>query len=239
MDADDKMASSKLETLKRDLKSSGDGHLAVGQVEYFSETPLGEGYLKYADWLNRLTENGENFTDIYKECVIASPCWMVHRTDLVDCEAFNPDVYPEDYDLCFRFYQNQLNVIPCNEVLHLWRDHPTRSSRTDEHYADNRFLELKTNWFLKLDYDSSKQLTLWGAGKKGKAIAQILQRKNVQFRWVCNNPNKIGKDIYGVEMKSAEGLDYGNKGQVIIAVANPEEQELIRNSIEHEAFWFC
>lgn len=239
MDADDKMMPAKLEILKRNLKSSGKGHLAVGQVEYFSEAPLGEGYLKYAEWLNRLTESGENFNEIYKECVIPSPCWMVHRADLIDCDAFNPSTYPEDYDLCFRFYQKQLNVIPCNEVMHLWRDHPTRSSRTDENYLDNRFLELKTDWFLKLDHDPSKRLALWGAGKKGKSIAEILIQKNISFDWVCNNPNKIGKEIYGVMMQSTDVLDDDTNRQLIIAVANPVEQEEIRNTLKHDAFWFC
>ena len=58
MDADDKMDSQKLEILKRNLNSSGKGHIAIGLVKYFSETTLGDGYLKYESWLNDLTSVG-------------------------------------------------------------------------------------------------------------------------------------------------------------------------------------
>lgn len=239
MDADDRMAPNKLETLKRNLKKFEKGYIAIGQVKYFSDSNLGDGYQRYETWLNNLTKSGSNYKDIYKECVIPSPCWMVQREDLEKCDAFNPNIYPEDYDLCFRFYRENLKVIECNEVLHYWRDHPERSSRNDENYADNRFLELKIKWFLKLDYNPKKKLVLWGAGRKGKAIAQLLSEQQVQYHWVCNNPKKIGKHIYGVEMESTSSITDSEEKQTIVAVANPKEQAKIRDSLSSEAFWFC
>ncbi|MCB9185500.1 MAG: glycosyltransferase family 2 protein [Flavobacteriales bacterium] len=239
MDADDKMAPDKLKILKRNLKSSGKDHIAVGKVKYFADGTLGDGYQRYETWLNGLTGTGANYSDIYKECVIPSPCWMVYREDLERCEAFRPNTYPEDYDLCFRFYRENLKVIPCNQVLHYWRDHPTRSSRNDENYADNRFLELKVKWFLKLDHDPQKTLILWGAGAKGKAIAKLLIEKNIEFVWICNNPNKIGKHVYGKEMLPTDAITQAGDAQVIVAVANLIEQEEIRKRLTSEAFWFC
>ncbi len=239
MDADDKMASTKLEILKSNLTKSGKNHVAVGQVKYFSEVGIGDGYKRYEKWLNELTESGSNYNDLYKECVIPSPCWMVHREDLENCDAFNPDTYPEDYDLCFRFYREKLKPIPCKEVLHFWRDHPERSSRTDDNYADNRFLELKVKWFLELDFNSQKTLVLWGAGAKGKTIAKLLQEREIAFQWVCNNPKKIGKHVYGVQLKSTELAETTSQQQVIVAVANPTEQNEIRQFIRSVAIWFC
>jgi len=239
MDADDRMASHKLETLKRNLKSSGQGSLAVAQVKYFSESELGDGYKRYESWLNGLTATGCNYQDIYKECVIPSPCWMVHRNDLDKCDGFNPDTYPEDYDLCFRFYREKLNVIPCTEVLHHWRDHQNRSSRTDDNYADNRFLELKVNWFLELDHNPNETLVLWGAGAKGKSIAKLLRARDVPFKWLCNNPNKIGHEIYGIEMESTAAIELSEQTQTIVAVANQQQQNEIDQSISCETYWFC
>jgi glycosyltransferase involved in cell wall biosynthesis len=239
MDADDRMAPQKLEFLKRDLKSFGKGNLAIGQVQYFSENELGDGYKRYERWLNDLTETGSNYADIYKECVIPSPCWMVYRTDLEKCGAYEPNTYPEDYDLCFRFYKQRLKVIPSQEILHYWRDHPNRSSRTDKNYADNRFLELKVKWFLELDHDPNQELIVWGAGAKGKFIAKLLQEHKVEFRWVCNNEKKIGKHVYGVEMESVDDVDNHTDRQVIVAVANNEEQQAIRDALNQRAFWFC
>lgn len=247
MDSDDKMTPQKLALMLQQLQQKGKGFLAVGWVEYFSATGMGEGYLKYQDWLNGLTKKESNFTEIYKECVIPSPCWMVHKSDLDACGGFASDTYPEDYDLCFRFYQMGLKVIACDKVLHLWRDYPTRSSRTDEHYSDNRFLNLKIHYFLKLDHQKDKQLILWGAGKKGKFIAKNLLENQVQdFLWLCNNEKKIGKDIYGVKLQSQETIQNQTSFQLIVSIAMREEQNKIKNHLNakdlqqgKDYFFFC
>lgn len=239
MDADDRMTANKLEVLKKNILTAGQGNVAVGQVAYFAEGKLGDGYRKYEQWLNALTATGSNYTDIYRECVIPSPCWMVHRDDLDRCGAFEPITYPEDYDLCFRFYEAGLAVVPCNAVLHHWRDHSARTSRNHPHYADNRFLELKLNWFLRLDHDPQRPLVLWGAGEKGKKLAQLLSSHGIAFHWICNNPNKIGKEIYGSVMQAPESLSTINHPQVIVSVANPHEQAELNAQLTGEVFYFC
>src|SRR5690606_11069630 len=114
MDSDDIMHPNKLQILANNLMEHGKQHIAVGLVKYFSDEGLQEGYKTYEDWLNTLTKTGTNYSEIYKECVIPSPCWMVYREDLIACDAFNPDRYPEDYDLAFRFYKHNFKCIPCN-----------------------------------------------------------------------------------------------------------------------------
>ena len=155
MDADDIMLLEKLVRLKNQLLKKGKGHVCTALVEYISETSLGDGYRKYQNWLNDLTSKNENFSDIYKECVIPSPCWMVFREDLLQCDAFDSEIYPEDYDLVFRFYKNGLKVTSVLEPLHQWRDYAERSSRTDPHYADQSFLDLKIKYFQELDFDKT------------------------------------------------------------------------------------
>ena len=224
MDADDTMPPNKLKRLSGALKTSGKGCLATGLVHYFSDATMGEGYKRYADWLNTLTSTSSNYEDIYQECVIPSPCWMVHREDLDKSGAFLPNRYPEDYDLCFRLYEAGITVVGVNEVLHEWRDHPVRSSRTDEHYADNRFMALKIHYFLKLEYQKDDQLLLIGAGKKGKLIARKLLEAEVKFHWVSNNPKKIGKDIYGVIVESLETLELVSPLKALVAVTGPSDK---------------
>jgi len=236
MDSDDIMLPEKLTILRKQLEENGAGHLATGQVQYFSEAELGDGYLKYQDWLNSLTLKGTNFQDIYKECVIPSPCWMVYRTDLEKCEAFQPNRYPEDYDLCFRFYENGLKVIPNTQILHQWRDYPNRTSRTDKNYADNRFLTIKTHYFLKLERSESRPLVIWGAGRKGKLIARQLIEHKVDFHWTCNNKRKIGKDIYGQILLPFNAIKKMNQPQLIIAVAGDLPQQEILKYLQKEAF---
>ncbi|MGF1560242.1 MAG: glycosyltransferase family 2 protein [Flavobacteriaceae bacterium] len=246
MDSDDIMAPIKLQTMVDALAKKGKGHLAVGQVTYFSKNGVGDGYRRYEHWLNQLTKKGENFSEIYKECVIPSPCWMVYREDLETCNAFRPNQYPEDYDLAFRFREAGLKTISCDKVLHFWRDYDTRTSRTSEHYAQNYFLDIKLHHFLKLDYDPQRPLVIWGAGKKGKSIAKGLIDKGIFFEWICDNPNKIGKSIYGIPMKAFKFLDGIENPQSIITVANGHEQASIRTYLANlhlrpmvDYFFFC
>lgn len=246
MDSDDMMTPYKLEVLLNSLITNGKNHIALGLVHYFSENGIGAGFARYEIWLNELTTSGRNYSEIYKECVIPSPCWMIHKDDLMKCDAFNPDRYPEDYDLTFRFYKQGVKCIPCNMVLHHWRDYSTRTSRTHEHYAQNYFLELKIHYFLELDYDPKLILTVWGAGSKGKEIAKLLQQKNIPFVWICDNPKKIGKHIYDLELHSFNYLKELNRPQSIVTVANEDAQTYIRNYFQEQQmesmldyFFFC
>lgn len=246
MDSDDVMVLNKLEQMQQALVSYGDGHLALGHVRYFSEGGIGTGYKRYETWLNGLTSKGINFDEIYKECVIPSPCWMVYKTDFDRCGGFVPNTYPEDYDLAFRFYKLGLKCISSNEVLHHWRDYAIRTSRVDAHYAENSFLELKVNYFLELSLDNEKKIALWGAGSKGKKVAQLLIEKNISFEWVCDNPKKIGRDIYNQILKPIEHLNKIKNYQCIISVANQEAQSEIKHYFKthkktamKDYFFFC
>jgi len=219
MDADDIMHPNKLEWMHRLLKINGHGYLVLGLVKYISDKPLGEGYLKYESWLNQLSLTERNFEEIYKECVVPSPCWMLYKTDLEMIGHFASDIYPEDYELCFRFRRAGFKIKTVKEKIHFWRDHPNRSSRQDPNYTDNRFLELKTKYFLEDDYQSDKPLLVWGAGKKGKLITKLLKDKGISFRWFTNNQNKIGHTINEVKLEEVAELERQKNSQLIIAIA--------------------
>ena len=244
MDADDLMSNDKLSLMAKLITAKGPGNLIVGLVEYFKDGGIGAGYFKYAEWLNTLTLKGDNYNQIYKECIIPSPCWMVFRTDLDQCDAFNSELYPEDYDLAFRFRKRGLNILPVNKVIHYWRDHDSRASRNDSNYADNRFIELKIHHFLYQDYNQEQQLILWGAGSKGKEIAKKLLSRNIRFEWITNNTKKIGKDIYGVKIQSETLIKNNFKKQIIVSLSSPTDKKyaidkLNKINLDYTAFWFA
>lgn len=246
MDSDDLMLPDKLLELFQSLQKNGEGHLAVGGVKYFSKLGIGDGYKRYELWLNELTAKGTNYSELYKECVIPSPSWLALRKDLEKSGGFNEDRYPEDYDLTFRFYQQNLKVIPCRFKLHLWRDYPSRTSRTSNHYTQNFFLELKLYYFLKLHYSQNRELCLWGAGSKGKKLAAELLNKNIDFYWICDNPKKIGKKIYGKLLYHYQKLRELENPQSIITVANDNSQKQIKGFLHisgqnplKDYFFFC
>ncbi len=239
MDGDDIKTPDNLEELRQIVAP---GYLAVGKVEYFREDGLGEGYANYGRWLNALTAASINFEWVYKECVVPSPCWLAYRHDFMKAGAFDSDLYPEDYDLCFRFYQSGLRIVGNQHIIHLWRDYATRTTRTSEHYLDNRFLHLKVHYFLEVDYNPERKLVLWGAGKKAKNIARKLAERSIAFQWITDNPKKIGHKIYGTVLEDSKAFDLNLNHDIIIGVSDPKGQEEIkRQTLNTNAnlYWFC
>ena len=245
MDSDDKMPADKLEVLVSEWLKYGKGYVIGGGTEHFvDEGEVGGGFRRYQEWLNEVARTSKHYEQIYQECVIPSHSWIIHKDDFDKVEGFEPEVYPEDYDLCFRFYREGLKVIGLDKVLHHWRDRSDRISRTWEEYKDNRYFDLKLRYFYEIDRDKSRPLILWGAGKNGKDMAKLLQLRNDQFHWVCDNEKKIGKEIYNVRIEADKKVIEIDIPQIIIVVGSLTDKEAIRILLEKwgklpvKDFWF-
>ena len=245
MDSDDRMPKEKLRWLVEAWEPHGKGTIIAGGTEHFvDEGEVGEGFRRYECWLNDLARRQAHYQEIYQECVIPSHSWIIHRDDFEAAGAFDPEVYPEDYDLCFRFYRQGLRVVGIDRVLHYWRDRSDRISRTWECYQDNRYFDLKLRYFYALDRDFSRPLVLWGAGRNGKDLAKQLLVQGDTFHWVCDNENKIGKDVYGVRLAHFDAIPTLNRPQIIIVVTSPDGKAEIRKQLRAwgkqlvEDFWF-
>ena len=247
MDSDDLMISEKLEKMKNLLICHDKNTVITGLIKCFSDEAIKDGYRKYEDWLNNLIKNENCFSEIYKECVVQSSCWMVNREDLVRCETFDSNIYPEDYDLAFRFYKYGLKVRSYPRLLHYWRDHPDRVSRNNPEYADQQFFDLKLKYFFELEHDENKALVVWGTGSKGKKLVRKIQEQyNKPFRWIGNNPKKIGENIYGIKVESYQILKDISDIQIIVTVSGPDDLKEIATFFEEnnfiqnrDYFYFC
>ncbi|MEO9966129.1 MAG: glycosyltransferase family 2 protein [Reichenbachiella sp.] len=245
MDSDDKMPLDKIEVLVKEWQKYGRGHIIAGGTEHFvDEGEVGGGFLRYERWLNEVARQSLHYQEIYKECVIPSHSWMVHKEDFDAVGAFDSEIYPEDYDLTFRFYRQKLTVIGIDKVLHYWRDRSNRISRTWEEYKDNRYFGLKVNNFYSLDRDVSRPIVLWGAGRNGKDMAKLLLARESKFHWVCDNTNKIGRDVYGIRLRHYEHITALENPQIMIVVASPDGQVEIKTQLEEwgkkpvQDYWF-
>lgn len=244
MDSDDIMPPERLFLMKKMMLENGPGHVATGAVHFFGENGVGDGYRRYEAWLNGLAATGRHFEEIYRENVLPSPVWMAWHSDLVLAAAFEEDIYPEDYDLTFRLRHGGCKIVATTELLHHWRDRADRTSRTDPKYLDNSYLDLKMQWFLRTDHNPARPLGLWGAGRKGKQLAALLNQAKIPFRWVCDQASKWGHVIAGTKMESWEIIPQLADPQVIVAVAAPDGQAFIldflgkNRKVQGRDFWF-
>ncbi|MFT7034645.1 MAG: glycosyltransferase involved in cell wall biosynthesis [Cyclobacteriaceae bacterium] len=233
MDSDDIMPDYKIQVLVDEWFKYGKGTVIAGGTQHFvDEGVVGDGFVRYEKWLNEVARTCTHYQEIYQECVIPSHCWIIHKEDFDTAEAFNPLIYPEDYDLCFRFYRLGLKVIGINKILHYWRDRSNRISRTWEEYKDNRYFDMKLRFFYELDRDRSRPLVLWGAGRNGKDMAKLIQSYDDTFHWVCDNDRKIGKDIYDVRLQHYEEINDIDNPQIMIVVTSPDGKKEIKELLE-------
>ena len=247
MDSDDLMEKNKLFSLLKILTDAGKNYVACGLVSCFSDLGVKDGYRKYESWLNGVLSSSDPYGEIYRECVIQSSCWMIFREDLIRSEAFLPSVYPEDYDLCFRFYKYGIKPVVCKEVLHYWRDHPDRVSRNDPAYSDQQFFDLKLKYFFEIERDRTKKLAVWGTGKKGKKLVRkIFSGYEDDVLWITGNTKKAGGMIYGIKIKYISVINDYESYQTIVAVSSPEDLNDIEifmassGSVKNrDHFFFC
>jgi glycosyltransferase involved in cell wall biosynthesis len=236
MDADDRMPQGKLGLLLDLLKESGPGYVATGKVSYFSDTVLMDGYRRYAEWLNSLVDNDEHAAELFRECVIPSPAWLIARDDFIRCEAFDPNRYPEDYDLVFRFFKHGMQVCSTKQLVHHWRDHSSRTSRNDETYSQNAYFDIKAHYLPLLRKLEGKQLVIWGAGRKGKQLAKKLKMVGLSFLWTCNVESKWGHIIYENKMLSPTQVYKIEHPLFLIAVSGPQDQQKLEEQFKNKGF---
>ncbi len=186
-DGDDIMPEGRLEAMVNALDKAPPKTIITGKVKYFGSEPISPGYQKYEDWLNQRIDQKDHWNWVYRECVIASPNWMLRRQELVNIDAFDIMTYPEDYDLLLQWYKHDFQI-KCLDIVTLhWREHLERTSRNSHHYNQEHFFQLKVKHFIAHELMDDK-LALWGTDVKGKLTAQILDQLDAPFQWMGLEP---------------------------------------------------
>jgi glycosyltransferase involved in cell wall biosynthesis len=230
MDADDLMPEGRLQGFKETLEVSNKNTVVTGKVRYVSDKPISTGYRTYENWLNQRVANHDHWEHIYRECVVASPNWIMHTARLKAIGGFVGLEYPEDYDLCFRWYKAGLDIVGIDEITLHWREHPTRTSRHSEHYQQHAFFRLKLKRFLELDYKPQRPLVLMGKGKKAKFSAELLVEFTAPFIWIAQEKGEAIVNDQTIKIEALHTLSEFVKPQLLIAVFPDQEK---REALEH------
>jgi len=180
MDADDVMPREKLEILFQTLEGRKDA-VATGKVKYFSKKEVSAGYQRYQDWLNDLDTHDTMNKNRYRECVVASPNWLVHRSCFESKIKIHELTYPEDFDMTLKWFKHEYEVLKSNEVTHFWREHPERTSRTSEDYQQAAFFRMKVNHWIDECKSPKNEVNIIGNNQKSKLTAKYLSERGVRY----------------------------------------------------------
>ena len=206
MDADDVMHRDRLRLQRALLAARPDLWLVGCLVESFrsdADGGLRDGYRLYTAWANQLVDPDDIEREAFVECPIPHPTWMFHATRIRALEGYRDAPFPEDLDLLYRVLRagGRLGKVPA--VLHRWRDHPRRLSRTDARYGRDAFTRVKAEHVARLH--PMRGAVVWGTGPTARRLVRALANNDVATHALIDvAPALVGRrwhdiPIYGVD----------------------------------------
>jgi glycosyltransferase involved in cell wall biosynthesis len=198
MDADDVALPERLELQLAAIEEEGLAAVG-GQVEYFPEPT--DGLRDYAGWLNSLVTVEAALRDLWVECPLPGP-GLTARAELF---SYRDQGWPEDYDLIFRIWEAGGRFRNVERLVHRWRDHPRRLTRTHPAFSLDAFRRCKVHFLRRTLLADDRAAVVWGAGPTGKAFARELIGAGTPLAaFVEVDPRKLGKRIHGAPVVPAE-----------------------------------
>ena len=200
-------------------------------VRYVPREELSDGALAYERWINGLEDPDAIARDLFVECPIAHPTFLLRRDATDAVGGYRSRDWPEDYDLVLRLWEAGGRFRQAPGAPHHWRDHPKRASRTDPRYAIARFQALKSA-VLARSRLSGGHPVVWGAGPTGKAFARRLAALDRPVSaFVDLDRRKIGQTIHGAPVLAPSALGPPAGRHALAAVAGAVPRAEIRSAL--------
>ncbi len=226
MDVDDIAHASRLEQQAL-LMEGGCVDLCGTRVSHLG-SELGDGLIRYFDWIIALVDHDAIVRELFVECPIPHPTFMMSRTAYDVSGAYQDHGWPEDYDLIMRFHLAGFRFGKVPESLLQWRHSEGRLSRNDARYSPSQFRALKRHYLERTSLAGDREFYQWGAGVVGKYWLREWGGRKPEAV-VDLHPRKIGKAIHGVRVVAPESLPGPGAAFTVVAVGAPGAREEIRD----------
>lgn len=227
MDADDVSLPGRF-AAQLGLFDTDSGLALCGGLVRMAGTGIGSGRRRYEKWINGLLSHEDMVREIFVECPLPHPTFMMRRDTFLEVGGYQDHGWPEDYDLVMRLWRAGVRFAKPAEPVLEWREHPRRLSMTDGRYSETAFRALKRRYLFGSGMMTSRIFLQWGAGEVGKRWLREWGTA-VPAAVVDINPRKIGRTIHGVPVIPPEQLPPPEEVFIVVAVGSPGARDEIRD----------
>lgn len=188
---------------------------------------IGVGRRRYEAWLNDIVTHEDIVRELFVECPIAHPTFMMGRAAYEAVGGYRDFDGPEDYDLVMRFWQGGYSLGNVDEALLDWHEQPGRLSMCSPRYDEAAFRRFKRHWLVESRITGGRPLYQWGAGEVGKRWLREWPAGALQA--VADiRPSKIGQRIHGYDVIRPEELPMPGTCFIVVVVGTPGARDIIR-----------
>lgn len=228
MDADDVMHRRRLSLQLAALDADRDLGAVGSHVWMFPRAGLAPRLRAYERWLRSIDTADRVRDEVWVECPVAHPTWMIRR-ELLEKYAYRDRGWPEDYDLMLRFVAAgvRFGVVPRRLVG--WRDTPGRAWRTSAACARDRIVACKAEFLAETWLRELTEYVLWGYGGTGKALRRALATHGKRATHVVElHPGRVGQRIHAAPVIPPGELAALGARKVIVSVSGAPARAQIR-----------
>lgn len=184
MDADDWCFTDRLMKQYNFFENNTEYGVAAGLVEYVPHKTNTEGFNRYVNWSNSITDFKDILLKQFMESPIINPTVMWRKEVSDQNGSYADGNFPEDYELWLRWLEKGIKIQKLPDTLLKWHDSETRLTRTDKKYSDEGFFYIKTKYlekWLKIHNPYYPDVVVWGASKISRNRAEMLDNRGIRI----------------------------------------------------------
>jgi GT2 family glycosyltransferase len=198
MDADDVMHPRRIEKQLAFARDNPDLDVVGTEVLSVPPSRVTARRVAYDAWISSLHTPEEHARDIYVEAPLAHPTVMLRRSKLEEVGGYHKVEWPEDYDLWLRLHGAGARMGKPPGILHFWREHGARLSRTHVDYTLQAIRRCRLHHLVEHMNLKQRPVVMVGAGFEGKAAGRVLIEEGVHIvAHVDADPRKVGGRLMG------------------------------------------
>ncbi len=237
-DADDRMHPERAARLLAALSADPALTVVTSHVAWESLSPEtdGRGMARHCAWLNGLHGHDDLMAMRFVDAPLAHPAVAYLREHVLPFGPYRDGDFAEDHDLWLRLFAagHRFAVIP--EPLVTWRDRPSRLTRSDTRYRDDRRKRLVHDHLVAGPLAApGRPIRVWGAGAYGRRHVRGLRTAaaargvDLNFKdFIDIDPKKVGRRLQGdLPVIHADDLGPPDGALLLVAVAAAGARALI------------